>query len=561
MDLPEAALDFSAMSVDDIPGTGVLELPPPNSYATLPSGSSQHLGTQSTQQAVMASNATENTLQASFIPQYSSIRFMDNQVGGGGSARTKLNKGTPAHQTFVPVRLHKKLPVDIVTPTIASRKRTSEDIPSAEHDDDSVETPGRTIKRTRFERENPQSSRQLSIRPAPVLRMHRPLKNAEKVNVDVWRIIMKNSPLHFLLKMTTVSRQFRTVLKEENEIWYKSRTNQYGEDMPGPPFGMSEEQFAQLLDGQGCQNYHCPAENTEKVYWAFCLRLCQKCLVQKTMREEAIHRYRFSDAITQSLLQLIQAAVVDSGKYSRVRLWNRDQEQWETTAAGPLYLTSDLDNIEGQFNALVLEGKSATEIQDWKAGKKAEAADLSEQLAAIEEWKKRQADNAARHRHDRITFFMAQAAKLSPSIPPEMMRKMLAFKMSLDANSPPNEAKWKILERKITPYRAEARTLLDYEAQMSRSSSVEYGSQPPRPDYDEFVEVADRRSAAMEDFPNNLLPEQRVVYDLGEEQLEYWQSKGVDDSDIVLRVLYGVCNNYQGAGKIHPTRRSVTSPN
>ena len=484
---------------------------------------------------------------------------MDNQVGGGGSARTKLNKSTPAHQTFVPVRLHKKLPVDIVTPTIASRKRLSDDISSTEHDDDSVDTPARTTKRTRFATEDPQGSRQLTIRPASGLRMHRPLRNADKVNVDVWEVIMENSPLDFLLKMKGVSREFRTVLKRETKIWYASRTNQYGKDMPGPPNGMSEEQYAQLLDGQGCQNYHCSAENTEKVYWAFRLRLCQKCLVQKTMREEAVHRYRFSDAMTQNLLQLIQAAVVDSGKYSRVRQWNRDQEQWENTAAGPLYLISDLDKIERQFNAL--QGKSAAEIQDWKAGKKAEAADLSEQLAAIEEWKKRQADNAARHRHSRIEFFEAQAAKLNPPISGKMLKKMLAFKMSLDANSPPNEAKWKILERKITPYVAEAQVLLDYEAQMSRVSSEEYGSQQPRPDYDELVEVCDRRSAAVEDFPNNLLPEQRVVYDLGKAQLEYWQSRGVHDSDLVLRVLYGVRDNYQGAGNTRPTRVSVTSPN
>ena len=113
--------------------------------------------------------------------------------------------------------------------------------------------------------------------PARFQKNH-PVKAA--VIVDVWENILSFCPPDFLLKARTVSSTFRSVLKDDSPIWKISRLSHFGPDMPNPPSGLSEPQYADLLTGTGCQTRGCSSKKTRKTYWAFQKRLCMRCFEQ-----------------------------------------------------------------------------------------------------------------------------------------------------------------------------------------------------------------------------------------------------------------------------------------
>lgn len=105
-----------------------------------------------------------------------------------------------------------------------------------------------------------------------------PVKAA--VNFDVWGNILSYCPPNFLLKAREVSSTFRSMLKADSPIWKISRVRHFGHDMPDPPSGLSEPQYADLLTGTGCQVRGCKDTKARKTYWAFQKRLCLECLQQ-----------------------------------------------------------------------------------------------------------------------------------------------------------------------------------------------------------------------------------------------------------------------------------------
>ena len=97
------------------------------------------------------------------------------------------------------------------------------------------------------------------------------------VNIDVWENILLFCSPDLLLKARTVSSTFRSVLKDDSLIWKKARIKHFGPDMPDPPSGLSEPQYADLLTRIGCQTHGCESTRTRKTYWAFQKRLCIGC--------------------------------------------------------------------------------------------------------------------------------------------------------------------------------------------------------------------------------------------------------------------------------------------
>ena len=97
------------------------------------------------------------------------------------------------------------------------------------------------------------------------------------VDVYVWENILSFCPPDFLLKARAISSTFRSILRDDSALWKTSRVNHFGSDMPGPPLGLSERQYADLLTGIGCQTRGCDSQKARKTYWAFQKRLCIEC--------------------------------------------------------------------------------------------------------------------------------------------------------------------------------------------------------------------------------------------------------------------------------------------
>lgn len=117
-----------------------------------------------------------------------------------------------------------------------------------------------------------------------IFRTSRPLKISDKVNSDIWQTILGYCDPKLLLEARTINQEFRQLLQDRTAIWKESRENTFGQDMPDCPTGTTEQQYADLLVGRGCQNRNCPKEQTAGVYWTFQVRLCADCFKQKTLR-------------------------------------------------------------------------------------------------------------------------------------------------------------------------------------------------------------------------------------------------------------------------------------
>jgi hypothetical protein len=468
-------------------------------------------------------------------PEFFSARFLDGS-NGPSSARTATNLGVPANQKFVDVRPKNGFRFNVSTPATVPRKRAFKTTW-----DKSVSREGDgAVKRTRTASvEESDQRNDVPLRSARIeLRTNKPLKNSEDIHMDVWRIILTYTPLKFLLDAKTINHRFYRLLTEESTVWCASRINQYSEDMPGPPGQMTEQRYAQLLEGRGCQSTGCSKRSTGKVYWAFCLRLCKDCLEKRTMKEEGVKKYILHDQAHYSLLPLLRAAVVDGGKYSRCRQISTTTGNWEGTTAGAVYLTSDVTAIVDEYEGLVRDGKDDVEILAWRNEKMEEVKALSLQIAAIETWDKTRGVSPSRNREMRRSFFVDQARLLKPPIREAALKKMLAYKMSLDSNTAPTQQSWEVLKRKIIPYREAAEMLVSFEEQHNHTGEIG----PLTPDLFEYDRLRKARDTLRRQ--GNFVVQNKIL-NIGRTELARWKGLDVDDADLVLRVLNGVYQVYQ----------------
>ena len=95
---------------------------------------------------------------------------------------------------------------------------------------------------------------------------------------EIWKLILEQSSPALLLRARALSRSFYNVLTygSEQSTWTAARKLTYGDHHPDPPAGVDEIQYADLLEGHGCQS--CKNVKTRKTYWAFLRRWCESCL-------------------------------------------------------------------------------------------------------------------------------------------------------------------------------------------------------------------------------------------------------------------------------------------
>jgi hypothetical protein len=151
---------------------------------------------------------------------------------------------------------------------------------SAQENDNQVELPSPKRQKT-----NSASQKRVVGRPSrpTIFRVDKPVQAS--VPPDVWRSILKESHPAVLLTVKNLNRQFYALLQEQS-IWRAARFKLHGEDMPGPPARMTEQRYAHLLYGQGCdfRKSKCGSTVTKKVYWPFLLRMCDPCFRRKTVK-------------------------------------------------------------------------------------------------------------------------------------------------------------------------------------------------------------------------------------------------------------------------------------
>ena len=189
---------------------------------------------------------------------------------------------SPSEQPAAP-----DLQISIATPTTIrrnieasearSRKRKAVSELVGDEDNKKLKTTGAAPvknKGGRPKKEKPTPPRQ--PKGALRLRISKPVKAF--LPPELWKLVFEQSSPALLLRARILNRNFYYGLTNgsEQSTWVTARKLTYGSDHPDPPAGVDEIQYADLLEGQGCQG--CKNTKTRKTYWAFLRRWCESCL-------------------------------------------------------------------------------------------------------------------------------------------------------------------------------------------------------------------------------------------------------------------------------------------
>lgn len=366
------------------------------------------------------------------------------------------------------------------------------------------------------------------------LNVLRPVKNSHEVIQDAWRLILGQTSPDFLLEARTVCKEWNYLLKEDS-IWMQARIEKYGEHAPGPPKGVSERRFADLLVGKGCQNRTCPRRNTIKVFWAFRTRMCEDCSRGRTVKQENAAKIYGPLLCQQNLLDLLPSGVVRSGKYKGTRRLPPESDTSTHPGNKLLYMCLDVERLLVEFGSRIAHRHTDEAMNEWRAKNIADCQSVMKQAAVIEEWEKSLHQDAPDLRGDRIVFFETKAMELSTPMPPEVLHKMQAYHTAITSRRPPTEKSWAQLRLKILGFRDAAERLVDYQRQAESFGGADM------PEIEKFSCLHSHRFARGRG-RRELLREQQYVIHLAEEELLRCQNNTppVADEDLVLLTLRNV---------------------
>lgn len=306
-----------------------------------------------------------------------------------------------------------------------------------------------------------------------------------RVNIDVWENILLFCPPDFLLKARTISSTFRSVLSDDSLIWKRARVNHFGPDMPDPPSGLSEPQYADLLTSTGCQTRGCESKKTRKTYWAFQKRLCIECFQKSFLPPRALGRvfkeletsetpqYRLIAQYYQGMDEFLPGMKFDRwdnyqwlGSYDPTPSWGQLHRSGQYTAYPAaayanfsselaLFVGNEYDVECGRFSSNEpMPGKTCPPqdaIDAWFEEKRAANDALVPKLQAVENWHESHKRNNQKVgkdlRKDRESFYEAQAelAGLNSSV----LQHFKSYQAAIAISKPASKQSWNILQPKL----------------------------------------------------------------------------------------------------------------
>ncbi|KAJ9503803.1 hypothetical protein H2202_000942 [Exophiala xenobiotica] len=406
-------------------------------------------------------------------------------------------------------------------------------------------------------------------RPRPVFRASRPLKNSDQINSDVWQIILGYCEPKQLLEAKTMSREFYRLLSDRAGIWKESRINHFGPDMPECPPSLTEQQYAYLLAGRGCQNPTCPRDQTFRVSWVFQARLCSECFKQKTIRVDdlpAHRRYlivadesRFSPADDSPLWRaflsdLLPQAKSDGRRYGGPRAVDDAANNWyRANLRQFVFLKSAYQRLESEYLELRRSNPSNAVVKDWLERTHQKTMKFMIEVADFENWYTNLPQPNQNFYQARADYFEERAAQLSPPMERPVLWNMAAFRRVLKVQTRPTERSWQMLKDKILPYRTQAEQVHEYHILMRITSppGLTYAdlslydpqSLPSAPMLERFKRLKQRRSGRKRLLPS-FVPEQEFVLALANKELDRCMEAGVADEDLLLLTLKNVFDTY-----------------
>jgi hypothetical protein len=340
--------------------------------------------------------------------------------------------------------------------------------PKRKRDDDQCEAPqskkAKTDRAFRIPVQNPKLPKPTKFRRGRHVKAD--------VNLDVWNTIYEYTDPGQLLEMRTKIPDCYQALSDYPKIWKRSRAYHYP-DLPDPPSGLTEFQFADLRHGLGCQS--CKTKSTRKTYWAFLRRWCKKCWDLKTIKEhEAVTQFKEqvgedTDGVSSLLLKCLPSAVLDS--------WGN----FVGTGPSPshsykiVYLKTQLQSFitEYQQHRQAQEGPDAWDVEadPWITSKIEAVIAQREFALKLQHWEENNRHSRSLDYQDkkdaRKQFYIEQASKLTPPISAGELSLCGAYKRAIAIPKEPNMVSWMQLkpklEKEIAEVKEKARNQADIE--------------------------------------------------------------------------------------------------
>jgi len=280
------------------------------------------------------------------------------------------------------------------------------------------------------------------------------------VDLDCWFIILSYSDPAQLLEMRSKIASCYRFLRDNPMLWKHSRVYYYGADMPDPPPGLSEFQFAHLRHGHGCMD--CGAPNTRKTFWAFLRRMCKDCLTNQVIKEyEAMALLKGLNGEDITFIRsALPSGIFDSwGNFVGVG-------PASTHALKTIYLRSDVNKIVAEYNKEAQQHASdasteqpPTWLTAWIAAKAKKVEERQVFAKKMEQWEEMQrtartSDYSAKKSRRKL-FFKEKASQLLPPIGIKELEACPSYKRAITIPKDPNNTSWDLLKPKIVKEAAE----------------------------------------------------------------------------------------------------------
>jgi hypothetical protein len=298
---------------------------------------------------------------------------------------------------------------------------------------------------------------------------------SKNIDLDVWFIILSFADPAQLLEMRDKIASCYRFLRDNPMLWKHSRDFYYGADLPDPPPGVTEFQFAHLRHGHGCMS--CSAPNTRKTYWAFLRRMCKPCLISQVVRDYDAMSF-FNSTNAEDLFHLrsaLPSGIFDSwGNFVGVG-------PASTHALKTIYLRSDAQKLAAEYQQECQERATRSEqtpnwVAEWVAAKVKKVEERQAFAKKMEQWEEMQrssktSDYSGRKLR-RKAYYKEQASQLTPPISVKELEACAAYRRAIIIPKEPNKISWDQLEPKIIKEAAENANRMASEDLRSRAPTA-----------------------------------------------------------------------------------------
>ncbi|PKC13476.1 hypothetical protein RhiirA5_351548 [Rhizophagus irregularis] len=293
------------------------------------------------------------------------------------------------------------------------------------------------------------------------------MSTASRIPPEIFINICQYLPPIDLISLARVSKQFHGYLCSTDsfttkEIWKNSRITFLPFVQMPPPEGMTELQYVKFISERGCQ--FCGKPRIRKIYWAFLVRCCKKCLEDRTIRLDQIRYHLFSQNSVPDDIDIVSGLTFITGSAGSgpEKIKHRPSN---------LYWIQDVHKAYNEFNELSLKDR-----QDWIIKKREEGRSKMEEVIKRElenenEYWSKTMENS-RKRNDRVITIDNLIRKETnefgfPRFKMSVVNKCLTYNkaMGSTSTSPFTKRAWIGFRNKLIPEYLQMSTLLRLQRQ------------------------------------------------------------------------------------------------